>query len=93
MEHNTIQDDFSFINLPVIEKQVFRMGIAGNYGMDSSDVEWAADHGANYWLWGANFKKVTEGIKRVIRKDREKNVVAMLSWGFFGWQIRQSVEK
>ena len=54
-EHNSIQSDFSFRILPVIEKQVFRMGIAGNYGMDSPDVEWAADQGANYWLWGANF--------------------------------------
>ena len=69
------------------------MGIAGNYGMNSSDIEWAADQGANYWVWGASFKKVTSGIKEVIRKNREKNVVAMLGWGFFGWQIRRSVEK
>jgi hypothetical protein len=47
--------------LPVIEKQVFRMGIAGNYGMDSSDIEWAADQGANYWVWGTGFKKITSG--------------------------------
>jgi aryl-alcohol dehydrogenase-like predicted oxidoreductase len=93
MEHNSIQGDFSFTNLPVIEKRVFRMGIAGNYGINSSDVEWASEHGANYWVWGANFKKVTTGIKEVIRNNREKNVVAMLGWGFFGWQIRQSVEK
>jgi len=45
----------------VIEKQVFRMSIAGNYGMDSSDIEWAADQGANYWVWGTSFKKVTSG--------------------------------
>ncbi len=69
------------------------MGIAGNYGIDSSDVEWAAEHGANYWVWGTGFKKVTAGIKEVIRKNREKNVVALLGWGFFGWQIRHSVEK
>ena len=92
-EHNSIQSDFSFRILPVIEKRVFRMGIAGNYGMDSSDVEWAAEQGANYWVWGAGFKKVTAGIKKVIGKNREKNVVALLGWGFFGWQIRQTVEK
>jgi len=69
------------------------MGIAGNYGMNSSDIEWAADQGANYWVWGASFKKVISGIKEVIRKNREKNVIAMLGWGFFGWQIRRSVEK
>jgi aryl-alcohol dehydrogenase-like predicted oxidoreductase len=92
-EHNSIQSDFSFRILPVIEKRVFRMGIAGNYGIDSSDVEWAAEQGANYWVWGASFKKVTAGIKEVIRKNREKNVVALLGWGFFGWQVRQSTEK
>jgi aryl-alcohol dehydrogenase-like predicted oxidoreductase len=92
-EDNTIQNDFSFSVLPVIEKRVFRMGIAGNYGIDSSDVEWAADQGANYWVWGASFNKVTAGIREVISKDREKHVVALLGWGFFGWQVRKSVEK
>ncbi len=92
-KNNNINKDFAFRVLPVIEKQVFRMGIAGNYGMNSSDVEWAADQGANYWVWGASFKKVTAGIKQVIRKDRENNVVALLGWGFFGWQVRQSIEK
>jgi len=92
-ECNSIQSDFSFRTLPVIKKRVFRMGIAGNYGIDSSDVEWAAEQGANYWVWGASFKKVTVGIKEVIRKNREKNVVALLGWGFFGWQVRQSIEK
>jgi len=85
--------DFSYSRLPVVEKQVFRMGIAGNYGIDSSDIKWAADQGANYWVWGASFKKVTEGIKNTIKHDREKHVVAMLGWGFWGWQVRQSVEK
>jgi len=91
-EHDRIQSDFSFRMLPVIEKRVFRMGIAGNYGIVSSDIEWAAERGANYWVWGVSFKKVTEGIKEVIRKNREKNVVALLGWGFFGRQVRRSIE-
>lgn len=93
MEQTGIENDFSFSMLPVIEKRVFRMGIAGNYGLDSSDIEWAAEQGANYWVWGASFSKVTAGIKEVIRKDREQNVVALLGWGYFGRQIRRSVEK
>ena len=92
-KHSRIQSDFAFRVLPVIEKEVFRMGIAGNYGIDSSDVRWAAENGANYWIWGASFKKITAGIKEVIGKDREKNVVSLLGWGFFGWQVRQSIEK
>ena len=92
-KHNSIHSDFAFRVLPVIDKRVFRIGIAGNYGIDSSDVKWAAEHGANYWVWGHSFKKVTAGIKEVIRKDREKNVVSLLGWGFFGWQVRRSIEK
>ena len=57
---NAEQDNnqtFSHSILPVVDKRVFRMGIAGNYGLESPDIEWAAEHGANYWLWGASFKK------------------------------------
>jgi len=92
-EQTSIESDFSYSSLPLINKQVFRMGIAGNYGLDSSDIEWAAEQGANYWLWGATFKKVTPGIKNIIKKNRENHVLAMLGWGYFGMQIRQSVEK
>jgi len=85
--------DFSYSHLPVVAKQVFRMGVAGNYGIDSSDIEWAAEHGANYWVWGASFKRVTEGIKSTIKKDRDQHVIAMLGYGLWGRQVRQSVEK
>lgn len=85
-------DGFTSTLLPNVNKSVCRIGIAGNYGLNSSDIAWAAEQGANYWLWGSSFKKVTEGIKEVIRQDREKHVVAVLGWGAFGWQVRQSVE-
>lgn len=78
--------------LPVVGKTVFRMGIAGSYGIDSSDIRWAAEQGANYWVWGRSFGKVTGGIKDVIRQDRENHVVSLLGWGYFGWQVRRSVE-
>jgi len=84
--------EFSHTMLPVVGKTVFRMGIAGSYGIDSSDVRWAAEQGANYWVWGRGFSKVTDGIREVIKHDRENQVVAMLGLGFFGWQVRHSVE-
>ncbi len=84
--------EFSHTILPVVGKTVFRMGVAGSYGIDSNDIRWAAEHGANYWVWGRGFSKVTEGIRDVIRHDRAKHVVGMLGWGFFGWQVRLSVE-
>jgi aryl-alcohol dehydrogenase-like predicted oxidoreductase len=85
-------DDFSYATLPVVNKRVFRMGVAGNYGLAAEDIGWAAERGANYWVYGAGFKKVTSGIKALIGRDRDKHVVAMLGWGFWGWQIRRSVE-
>jgi len=85
--------NFAFTHLPKIEKEVFRMGIAGNYGIDSEDIRYAAEQGGNYWVYGASFKRVTDGIKEVIREDREKHVVAFLGWGISGWQVRRSVEK
>jgi len=85
--------NFKTTHLPKVEKTVYRLGIAGNCGINSSDIEWAAEQGANYWIWGASYKKVAAGIRQVIRQDREKQVVAMLGWGVFGWQIRKNVEK
>ena len=87
-----LTDNFSSTILPFVDKKVFRLGIAGNYGLQSEDILWAADQGANYWVWGASFKKVTAGIKQVIQNDREKHIVAMLGWGLFSWQVRKSVE-
>ena len=84
--------NFSHTMLPVVNKTVFRMGVAGNYGIGSADIRWAADHGANYWVWGRSFGKVTDGIREVIKKDRESQVVAVLGWGYFGWQVRRGVE-
>ncbi len=83
---------FSHIKLPVVEKTVFRMGVAGSYGIDATDIRWAADHGANYWVWGRGFGKVTEGIREVIQKERQNHVVSLLGWGYFGWQVRRGVE-
>lgn len=83
---------FSHTVLPVVEKTVLRMGVAGSYGIDSADVRWAAGRGANYWVWGRGFGRVTDGIREVIRQERDTHVVAMLGWGFFGWQVRRSVE-
>jgi aryl-alcohol dehydrogenase-like predicted oxidoreductase len=79
--------------LPVVQKKVFRMGVAGSYGIDSAGIGWAAERGVNYWVWGRGFGKVTEGIREVIRYNRENHVVGMLGWGYFGWQVRRSVEQ
>ncbi len=93
MPKNGDNYSFSHARLPVVDKQVFRMGIAGNYGIGSSDIPFAAERGANYWICGTGFGKVTNGIREVIRRDRDAHVVAMLGLGYAGFQVRYSVEK
>ena len=86
-------ESFSHAYLPHVDKRVFRMGIAGNYGITSDDARWAADQGANYWVYGFSYaRKIGDGIRDVIHRDRDAHVVAMLGGGFFGWQVRRSVE-
>lgn len=84
---------FTHAELPIVGKSVYRLGIAGNYGINSDDVLWAAERGANYWLYGSSFRKVTAGLKQLLQQDREKHIVAMLGFGVFGWQVRWSVER
>lgn len=88
----TSPKNFSHSKLPVVKKTVFRMGVASSYGIDSSDIRWAAEYGANYWVWGRGFGKVTDGIRDVIKHERDNHVVSLLAWGYFGWQVRRSVE-
>lgn len=87
-----VNSDFTHTDLPKVQKPVYRMGLAGNYGVNSDDVVWAADQGVNYWLYGASFRKVTVGLKSVIKRDRDRHVVAFLGMGGFAWQVRRSVE-
>jgi aryl-alcohol dehydrogenase-like predicted oxidoreductase len=92
MAEQELISEFSHTMLPVVKKRVFRMGVAGSYGIDSADIRWAAEHGVNYWVWGRGFGNVTDGIREVIKGDRENHVVGMLGWGYFGWQVKRSVE-
>ena len=83
---------FSRVELPHLGKTVFRMGVAGAYGIGSSDIRWAAEQGVNYWVLEWWHGKVTEGIREVIRQDRERHVVSVLGVALTGWQVRRSVE-
>ncbi|EDY82843.1 oxidoreductase, aldo/keto reductase family [Verrucomicrobiia bacterium DG1235] len=84
---------FHTTNLPKIGKKVTRLGIAGNCGLNSDDALWAADQGANYWVYGQGFKKMKPALRELAKIDREKHIIALLGWGYFGSQIRHAVEK
>ena len=70
--------DFSHVELPRLGKRVFRLGVGGNYGLQTADIHRAAELGANFWFWTANMKKVTPALKEILAKDRDKHVVAAM---------------
>lgn len=89
----TPEDSFSHATLPSVGKRVLRLGIAGNYGLSEDDISYAAERGANYWLWGWTFRKVTGPLKELLAQDREKHVVAILDNVFLAGGPRRGVEK
>lgn len=84
--------NFKTTMLPVVGKEVLRLGIAGNQGIDSDDVRRVAERGPGYFVTGLSYRKVNAGLRDLLKADRERHVVAFLGGGFFGWQVRRSVE-
>lgn len=90
-----MERSWSEVRLPKVEKTVTRLGLAPNYGLRADDLPYAADKGVNYWVWSpiGNFGKTTPGLREVLKKDRERHVVAVLGGGYFPWMVRWSIER
>lgn len=69
---------FSHVDLPHLGKRVFRLGVAGNYGLQTKDIHRAAELGVNFWFWTANMRKVTPALKEILARERDKHVVAAM---------------
>lgn len=63
--------------LPVVDKRVFRLGLAGNYGLDEDGIEWAlAETEMNYLFWTPRMGRATGPVRRALARDRERFVIA-----------------
>lgn len=70
-------ESFLYRNLPVINRRVFRLGLACNYGIDAEGIEWAlGEGGVQYVFWTPKQKRATEVLRRALRRDRDRYVVA-----------------
>ena len=72
------ETDFIHVDLPRLGNRVLRLGVAGNYGLQTADIHHAAERGVNFWFWSANMKKVTPALKEILARDRERHVVAVV---------------
>lgn len=87
------EQSFTHALLPSLDKRVFRLGLAGNYGIESADAEYAAEQGVNFWLWTPRFKKMTPVLKQLLKEDRSRHVVSMLGTSVLPGGPRKDVEK
>lgn len=69
---------FDSVCLPHLGNRVQRLGVAANAGLESADIEYAAERGVNLWLYGRTFRKATAPLRDLLARDREQHVVAML---------------
>lgn len=88
-----VASDFRIVRLPKLNKQVLRIGVAGNYGMNRENILYAADHGVQYWGWTPRMKKMTAALVELLSRDRERHVVAMMGTAYAAGMVRSGVEK
>jgi len=79
--------------LPHTTLEVGRIGLGSSFGVDPSDLEYAYDHGINYFYWGSVRRPgFGEGIRRLARRDRDRIVVVLQSYARWPATLfRQSV--
>ncbi len=62
-----------------------RMGIGADSGIPCAALEWAFEHGINYFYWGTRRGKgLKEAIQRLAPRWREKMIIALQSYDYTG---------
>jgi aryl-alcohol dehydrogenase-like predicted oxidoreductase len=71
------ETDYLYRTLPGVGKQVFRLGLAGSYGVETEAVDRALEEGpVNYLFWTPRMARVTPAVKRAVKRDRERLIIA-----------------
>lgn len=89
-----VTTDFANRTLRVVNKQVNRLGLAMNMGVDASGVSVALERGVNYFFW-PRFRTAhaLPPLKQALARDRERYVVATgPTFGYFARSVRKGCE-
>ena len=80
-------------HLPALGKDVYRLGLAGNFGLDEAGVEEALSGPTNYLFWTPRMRTVTQPLRRALARDRDRYVVATgPTTAFWGGNLRRFTE-
>jgi aryl-alcohol dehydrogenase-like predicted oxidoreductase len=67
------------------------MGIGADAGISTRALEWALEHGINYFYWGSRRRPgMKEAIRKLARSRREKMVIALQSYDYTGLALRRT---
>ncbi len=88
-----MSDAFTHTNLPHFVRRVLRLGVAGNFGLQTPDIHHAAERGVGFWLWTPRFRAVTPALRGILRRERDRHVVATLNMNLTGGMVRRGVER
>lgn len=74
-------------------KKIFRLGLAGNYGIDEDGVRAAMDRGVNLFLWTARRKGMDRPVREALKSRRDEiAIMGFVTVGYFGWGVRRGAE-
>lgn len=81
-------------HVPALGREVFRLGLACNYGIDAAGFEEALERGMDYLFWTSlRTGHLREPLRRALARDRQKLVVATgPSIGWFAGNVRRGCE-
>jgi aryl-alcohol dehydrogenase-like predicted oxidoreductase len=81
--------------VPALGRDVFRLGLACNYGLDAQGFERALERGVEYvFFTHMRTGHIKEPLKRALKERREKVVLATgPSVAFFGGNVRRGAER
>ena len=91
----TADADFLHRRVPALGKEVHRLGLALNYGIDAAGVRAAIDRGVQYFFWTRlRTGAATPALREALARDRERYVVATgPSVGYFAGNVRRGLER
>jgi aryl-alcohol dehydrogenase-like predicted oxidoreductase len=87
--------DFLHRDVPAFGKNVHRLGLALNYGVDPDGVRAGIERGIQYFFWTPmRTSKATPVLKEALARDRSRFIVsAGPTLGFFGGSVRRGLER
>ena len=88
------KSEFLQRSLPLVGKQVHRLGLSAGYGLDEAGIREALDRGLSYIFWNPTASRMTRVLRSLSPRERDRLVIATgPSLGYLRGSVRKRAEK